>query len=306
MTMVGTLARDYLRMSEVDEKRWLGWMPVLFVLLWSTGFVAAKYGMPYAPPAGFLAWRFVLVLLLLLPLILWLQAPWPQSRAQLIHLAVVGVLMQAGYLGGCFGAINAGMSAGLTALIVGMQPILTALAAAPMLGERVSPRQWGGLVLGLGGTALVVANKIQVTGLTAAAIGFAVLGLVTITAGTIYQKRYAGHFDLRTGAFVQFAAAALVMIPFALAESRPVLWTPTLVASMSWLVVGLSIFTIGVLAILIRRGAATSVASLFYLVPPVTALLGFAMFDEALSGLAMVGMAVSVVGVALVVRPPVR
>ena len=175
-------------------------------------------------------------------------------------------------------------------------------SAAPLLGERVTPRQWLGLALGLGGTLLVVWNKITVTGLSLPAIGLSVLALVSITGGTLYQKRFCGNFDLRTGAVIQFAAALVVMLPFALAESRPVEWTPRFIGALAWLVVVLSIFTIGLLALLIRRGAATKVASFFYLVPPVTAVMGYLMFGETLTGFAMGGMLLAVIGVALVVR----
>lgn len=283
------------------ENPWVAAMPVLFVLLWSTGFVVTKYGLPDAPPASFLTWRFVLVIVVLLPIIMLLRAPWP-ARAQAGHLAVAGVLMQAGYLGGVFGSINLGMSAGVSALIVGLQPVLTAFAAAPLLGERVTRQQWLGLALGLGGTALVVWNKVAVAGLSAPALALSVVALLSITAGTVYQKRFCGNFDLRTGAVIQFAAALVVMSPIALLESRPVVWSAHFIAALAWLVVVLSIFTIGLLAILIRRGAATKVASFFYLVPPVTAVMGFVLFGETLTGFAMLGMLFAVVGVALVVR----
>jgi drug/metabolite transporter (DMT)-like permease len=281
---------------------WLRAMPAVFVFFWSTGFVAAKYGMPYAPPGRFLAWRFALVIVLLGVIVAIMRAPWPATRAQALHLAVAGVLVQAAYLGGVFYAIDRGMSAGLAALLVGLQPVLTAIGAAVLLDERASARQWLGLALGLGGAALVLWNKISVTGLSGPAIAYAAIGLVGITAGTLYQKRYCGHFDLRTGALIQFVAALACVAPFALVETRPVEWTAELVGAMLWLVVVLSLFTIALLAILIRRGAATKVASLFYLVPPTTALMGFALFGEQLSGLAMLGMALAVVGVALVVR----
>ncbi len=276
-------------------------MPAVFVILWSSGFVGAKFGLPSAPPGTFLLLRFALVVALLLPIIALSRAPWPGTRAQAGHLAVTGILIQAGYLGGVFYSLDQGMSVGLSALICGLQPALTA-AAAPLLGERVTRRQWLGVALGLAGTALVVANKVTVMGLSVGAILFSVLALLSMTTGTLYQKRFAGNFDLRTGAAIQFVAAFVVMLPFALAESRPVVWTADFVGALAWLVVVLSIGAISLLALLIRRGAATKVVSLFYLVPPTTALMAFAMFGERLTGLAIVGMAMSVVGVALVVR----
>jgi drug/metabolite transporter (DMT)-like permease len=220
-----------------------------------------------------------------------------------VHIAIAGVLLHGGYLGGVFTAIHAGMSAGLSALIVGLQPILTALAAAAFLGERVTVRQWLGLALGFGGVALVVAQRLTVGGLSGFSFAMALLALVSITIGTIYQKRFCGAFDLRTGAVIQFVAAGLALAPFALAfEHESVRWTGEFVFALGWLVVVLSIGAISLLTLLIRRGAATKVASLFYLVPPVTASIAFFLFGETLGPLALAGFALAVVGVAVVVR----
>jgi drug/metabolite transporter (DMT)-like permease len=277
-------------------------MPALFVLLWASGFIGAKYGLPAAPPASFLLVRFTLVVAILMPIALLAHARWPAQPAQWGHLAVAGLLVQGGYLGGVFHAIDRGMSAGLSALIVGLQPLLTALLASFMLGERVTRIQWAGLVLGLGGAGLVVEDKISVAGLTWQSLLFAIVALFSMTVGTVYQKRYCGMFDLRTGAIIQFIAAGLLMLPFAMMETRPVVWSPELIAAMTWLVLALSIVAIGLLALLVRRGAATKVASLFYLVPPCTALFAFAVFRERLSAPAVLGMALAVIGVAMVVR----
>jgi drug/metabolite transporter (DMT)-like permease len=278
-------------------------MPATFVFLWATGFVGAKYGLPYAQPATFLVYRFILVVALLLPIALVLRAPWPPSRSQALHIAVAGVLLHGGYLGGVFASIHAGMSAGLSALIVGLQPILTALAAAPLLGERVTARQWLGLALGFVGVALVVAQRLTVGGVSGFSLAMAVLALVSITIGTVYQKRFCGAFDLRSGAVIQFVAAGLALAPFALAfEHEPVRWTVEFVFAMTWLVLVLSIGAISLLTLLIRRGAATKVASLFYLVPPVTATIAYFLFGEKLGPLALAGFVLAVVGVAVVVR----
>jgi drug/metabolite transporter (DMT)-like permease len=278
-------------------------MPGTFVFLWATGFIGAKYGLPYAPPATFLVLRFVFVIALLLPIAFILRAPWPANAGQLFHIAVAGVLLHAGYLAGVFTAIHQGMSAGLAALVVGLQPILTALAGAPLLGERVTVRQWFGLALGFGGVALVVWQRVSLGGLSAFSLGMCLLALVSITIGTVYQKRFCGTFDLRSGGVVQFVAATVVLAPFALAfERTPVRWTGEFIFAMAWLVLVLSIGAISLLALLIRRGAATKVASLFYLVPPVTALLAFFMFDEKLGPLALAGFLLAVLGVSLVVR----
>jgi len=278
-------------------------MPATFVFLWATGFVGAKYGLPYAQPATFHVYRFILVVALLLPIALVLRAPWPPSRSQALHIAVAGVLLHGGYLGGVFASIHAGMSAGLSALIVGLQPILTALAAAPLLGERVTARQWLGLALGFVGVALVVAQRLTVGGLSGFSLAMAALALVSITIGTVYQKRFCGAFDLRSGAVIQFVAAGLALAPFALAfEHEPVRWTVEFVFAMTWLVLVLSIGAISLLTLLIRRGAATKVASLFYLVPPVTATIAYFLFGEKLGPLALAGFVLAVVGVAVVVR----
>ena len=296
-------------MSKADEEvlsgrgRWVRWMPGIFVLLWATGFIGAKYGLPYAEPATFLVLRFAFVVVLLLPIAIVAQARWPPTRAQVLHLAVAGILVHGGYLGGVFSAIHAGMSAGLSALIVGLQPILTAVAAAPLLGERVTARQWLGLALGFVGVALVVADRASLGGLSAYSLAMAVLALFSITIGTVYQKRFCGAFDLRTGAIIQFVAAGLALAPIAIAfEHAPVRWTGEFLFAMAWLVIVLSIGAISLLALLIRRGAATKVASLFYLVPPVTAIIAFLLFGETLDPLALAGFGLAVAGVALVVR----
>jgi drug/metabolite transporter (DMT)-like permease len=277
-------------------------MPALFVLLWSTGFVSAKYGLPYAEPLTFLLLRFVLVVALMLPLALVMRAAWPDSARQWAHVAVAGALMQGGYLSGVFCSIHLGMSAGVSALIVGIQPILTAFASAPLFGERLHARQWSGLFLGFGGVLLVVMGRSALSGITPATLALSLLALVSITAGTLYQKRYCGAVDLRTGSVIQFSAAGLLVLPLALAfETMQVRWTGEFVFALGWLVLVLSIGAISVLYVLIRKGAATKVASFFYLVPPTTALMAYAMFGETLNGMAMLGMALAAIGVALVV-----
>ncbi len=281
---------------------WLQSMPGLFVLLWSTGFVSAKYGLPYAEPLTFLLLRFILVVALMLPLALATHAAWPGNLTQVGHVAVVGVLMQGGYLGGVFCSIHLGMSAGVSALIVGIQPILTAFASAPLFGERLRARQWLGLVLGFGGVLLVVLGRSALSGITPASLALSALALLSITIGTLYQKRYCGAVDLRVGSVIQFCAAGLVLLPLALMfETMQVHWTGEFVFTLAWLVRVLSIGAISLLYVLIRKGAATKVASLFYLVPPCTALMAYAMFGETLSLAAMAGMTIAVIGVALVV-----
>ncbi|MCE3262244.1 MAG: peptide transporter ATP-binding protein [Pseudoduganella sp.] len=278
-------------------------VPLFFVFLWSTGFVVARYGLPYAPPLTFLLLRFVGVLVLLLPIVLLLRAPWPRGRVG--HVAVAGLLLQAGYLSGVWCAIKLGMPAGLSALIVGMQPILTALAA-PLIGERVRARQWLGLGFGLGGVALVVYAKITLVGLGWQAIALAVFALLSITAGTLYQKRFCPQFDLRTGTVIQFAASLLVVLPFALLleDMGAVQWTPQFFAAWAWSVFALSIGAIFLLFELLRRSDATQVTSLLYLTPPTTALMAWAMFGEVLNWMGLAGMALAVIGVLFVVKQP--
>jgi drug/metabolite transporter (DMT)-like permease len=284
---------------------WLAPAPLFFVVLWSTGFIAAKFGLPYAPPLSFLIVRCLGAMLVLLPLVLASRAPWPRGR--IVHVAVAGLLLQAGYLGGVWSAIKIGMPAGLSALIVGLQPILTAFAA-PLVGERVTRRQWLGLLLGLGGVGLVVYAKISLNGLSPAAIGFCVLALLSITSGTLYQKRFCPQFDLRTGTLIQFTASALLLLPFAvvLEDFGPSLsnvqWTPQFLGALLWSVLALSIGAIFLLFRLISRNDATRVTSLLYLTPPTTAVMAWLMFGEALSPLGLAGMAVAVMGVAFVVK----
>ncbi len=280
-------------------------MPWLFVLLWSTGFVVARFGLPFAPPLTFLILRFCGVLLVLVPLVLLTRAPWPLGRIR--HIALAGVLVQAGYLSGVWCAIKLGMPAGLSALIVGMQPILTAFAA-PLIGESVRGKQWFGLALGLCGVALVVADKISVAGLSTPSILLCLMALLSITVGTLYQKKHCAHFDLRTGTLIQFVASALVLLPFAiwLEDLSPSLsqvqWTGHFIGALLWSVFALSIGAIFLLFALIRKSAATSVTTLLYLTPPTTALMAWLMFGERFSLIGLAGMLLAVVGVAFVVR----
>jgi drug/metabolite transporter (DMT)-like permease len=283
---------------------WLALMPAFFVLLWSTGFVVAKFGLPYAPPLTFLLLRFAGVSCVLLPLIWLSRAPWPRDWPR---VAFAGVLMQAGYLGGVWCAIKLGMPAGISALIVGMQPVLTAFAA-PLVGESLKPRQWLGLVIGLGGVALVVANKMRLAGLSIESVSLCLMALLSMTSGTLYQKRYCPHFDLRSGTLVQFAASIIVLLPFAVVFEHldwtlaTVEWTPHFVAALLWSILALSMGAIFLLFALIRKDAATKVTSLLYLTPPTTAVMAWLMFGETLSVAGMLGMLLAVVGVAFVVR----
>lgn len=275
--------------------------PFLFVFLWSTGFVGAKFGLPYAEPLSFLLVRYFMVIGLMTLLALATKAPWPTDARRWFHIGVSGVLVHAFYLGGVFVAIKHGLPAGITALLVGMQPLLTAFGAGVFLGEEVTRRQWIGLALGFVGVFLVVSGKFggadSETPLLAMIIP-AVVALLAITAGTLYQKRFCPSFDLRTGSVVQFLpTAAITTVAVVLFEDFHIEWAPQFVFALGWLVLVLSLGAISLLNLLIRAGSAVNVASLFYLTPPTTALIAWAAFGETLTGAALIGMGLAVGGV---------
>ena len=276
-------------------------MPTLFVVLWSTGFIGAKLGAPDAEPLTFLTIRFALAGAIFLVVVLAWRAPWPASWREAGHIAVAGVLIHAVYLGGVFAAIDLGVEAGVTALIVGIQPLLVGLAAGPLLGERVTGRQWLGLLLGLTGVILVVWRKLSLGLGTPEGMALAGLGLIALTAATLYQKRFCAEMPLRSGNAIQFAAATLATGAGALLfEDLQVTWSGEFIFALAWLVIVLSLGTFTLLFVLIRRGAAAKVASLFFLVPPCTALIAWGLFGERFGALGLCGMALAVLGVALV------
>lgn len=274
--------------------------PALFVVLWSTGFIAAKFGLPYAPPLTFLLYRFALVAALMAIVVAVTRAPWPARRGDYANVAIAAWLVHGVYLGGVFVAMSRGMAAGTAAMLVGLQPVVTVFLARAWLDERIVPRQWLGLLLGVAGVWLVVRQKVRIDSdvIALIAIGAALAG---ISVGTLWQKRHASHIDLRTGAVIQFASCALVYLPLVLLfeTSGRVQWTGEFVFAMSWSVLVLSVGAISLLYWLLRHGAAAGVASLFFLVPPVTALMAWLLFDERLDALAFAGMAVIAVAVAL-------
>ncbi len=285
-------------------------MPWVFVLIWSTGFVVARFGMPHAPPMSFLALRYALSLLCFVGWISVAGVEWPRGREQWFHLAVVGMLIHAAYLGGVWSAVKAGIGAGTVALLVGLQPVLTAiwtaLTASAANQSRVSKRQWLGLSLGLLGLVLVVWPKLgggEVTPWNLALAAFALLG---ITVGTLYQKRFVAPCDVRSASAVQLLAAFVVTLPLALLETEPIVWHPHMIGAMVWSVLGLTLGGSSLLYMLLQRGAATRVTSLMYLVPPCTALMAWALFAESFTPQMLLGMFFTVTGVALVVRAPVR
>ncbi|MEJ6630897.1 MAG: DMT family transporter [Burkholderiaceae bacterium] len=277
-------------------------MPWVFVLIWSTGFIVARLAMPHASPMTFLCWRYAFSVACFF---VWVKAAglrFPNTLSACGHLAVTGVLMHAGYLGGVWAAVHFGMGAGLSALVVGLQPVLTGIWLS-YAGDRVSGRQWLGLALGLLGLLMVVANKLTHVGeVSPLTLALVTVGLLSITVGTLYQKRYVKPCDVRTASTVQLMAAFLVTIPFAWLEDSPLVWVPDLVIAMTWSVLALTLGASSLLYLLIQRGAAAAVSSLMYLVPPCTALVAWFLFDEALTFMTVLGMAVTVTGVALV-RP---
>ncbi len=288
--------------SSPAHRLWVHTVPALFVFLWATGFIGAKFGLPYAEPMTFLALRMGLAALLLLAFALVTRAPWPPSPIAALHVTVAGLLVHGGYLGGVFEAIRHGMPSGMVSLIVGMQPVLTSVAAILVLKERLSLRQWMGLALGLVGLALVLGNRVSFSDLTWQSGAMALFALVSISLGTVYQKRFFAGVDLRTGGVLQYLASGLCYAGLACAfETREVTWSPDFILALGWSVVALSLGAVALLYRLIRDGEASRVSSLLYLVPPVTALIAFACFDETLTWPAMGGMAVVALGVALVV-----
>lgn len=281
---------------------WIRTMPAVFVLVWSTGFIVARFGMPNAPPMTFLAMRYALSIACFVPWIVLARVRWPQGRMAFMHLAITGLLIQAGYLGGVWAAVKAGMGAGLIALIVGLQPLLTALWVSGRGGHVTRP-QWIGLALGLGGLVLVVAHKLE-AGHEASpgSLALGILALASITCGTLYQKRHVAPCDVRTAGVVQLGAAWLLTLPLALLEPEAVHWNAEMIGALAWSVLVLTLGGSSLFYLLIQRGAATAVTALMYLVPPCTALMAWLLFGEHITVSTVVGTAMTAAGVALLVR----
>jgi len=289
---------------------WVKHMPAVFVLIWSTGFIVARFGMPNSPPFSFLWFRYLFSITCFLAWIQWARVKWPQDKREWLHLSVTGVLMHAGYLGGVWAAVKAGMGSGLSALIVGLQPALTAIWLSTHGGaanNAVSRRQWMGLLLGFCGLLLVVWRKLTqgsaLDHVTAVNLSFAVMALFAITLGTLYQKSFVKPCDVRTANTVQLMAAMLVTTPLALLETEPMQWNHELMGAMAWSVLGLTLGGSSLLYLLIQKGAAASVSSLMYLVPPCTAMMAWVLFDEPITVVTLMGIALTAWGVSWVVRP---
>ena len=276
----------------------------IFILIWSSGFIVSRFGMPFSEPMTFLFLRFSGVCVLMLPIILWKKIPWP-SPQQILYIAVAGSLLQFGYLAGVWISVRAGMPAGLSALIVGLQPILTALFAY-FIAEKINSRQWLGLFLGLIGVVLVLSAKLNTHGVTISNILWNVFALISITAGTIYQKKNCPSFDLRIGSFIQFMTSAFISGLAAIAfETRVVQWSNEMIGALVWSIFFISIGAISLLFVLIRRGNATKVSSIMYLTPPTTAVLAWIFFKEPLTPIIVIGTIVTSLGVLLVNQSPV-
>lgn len=281
--------------------------PGLFVLIWSTGWISARFAAPYADPLTFLSVRYALAGALLTVLCVASGAVWPRGKAA-AHAALSGVLLHAIYLGGVWWAISKGLPAGISGLIAAVQPILTAFLAPRLAGETIPLRHWLGIVLGFGGILMVLGPKLA--GLSGAALssqlvplGINVVAMISVTLGTFYQKRFIAAGDLRAVTVLQYAGALAITLPIAwLTEPMRIAWNLSMVLNMAWAVLALSIGAIGLLLMLIRQGAVSRAAALIYLVPPTVALEAFLLFGETLNGLQMVGMAVTAFGVALAVR----
>ena len=280
---------------------WIAAMPVAFVFLWSTGFIGAKYGIPYAEPFTFLGIRFTVIIGLMPLICLVTKAPWPKSVKATIHIVIAGTLVNRVYLGGVFSSVKVGFPVGISALVTGSQPILTAILARHVLGETVTKRQWVGIFIGFIGVALVVSSKVAGAQSNLIGLGLSIIALLGIATGMLYQKKYCNNMNLRSGSVIQFSSSLIIALPLAfLFETMVIQWTVQFISSILWLVIVLSVGAITLLSMLIRQGAASKVASLFYLVPPATALMPFFIFDEVLGPIEFVGMAAVVGGVALV------
>lgn len=282
---------------------WKAIVSALFIFFWASGFIAAKFGLPYAEPFTFLTVRFIVALLILVPLALLWRATWPRSPRTIGHVMVAGLMVGTAYLIGVFYGVYLGISTGVIALIVGLQPLITGALAAPVLGEHVSGKQWIGLALGFAGLGLVVAEKVNFASGEAWGAAFGVLALIGITLGTLYQKKFCGDVDIRASVTIQNAVSLVVIAPLAFTfETMEVQWTGEFYFALLWSAIGLSVIAIALYYLLVRRGAAAEVSSLIYLSPPTTALMGWMMFNETFAPLALAGMAIAVGGVALANR----
>ena len=282
-------------------------LPLFFVLIWSTGFIAARLVAPHTEPLTFLLYRYLLTIAAFIAIATAVGAPWPRGARAWANALLAGVLLQGIYLGGVFWAVRHGLPAGVAALVVGLQPLLTAVLAFPLLGETVGARKWLGIALGFGGALLVLEPRlaVDIQDIAVGPLVAVVASMLAITLGTIWQKRTGATADIRTNAAVQFIGAAIVTLPVALVTETgrfDMVWQNWV--GLLWSSLGLSVGAISLLMFLIRRGSVASVASLFYLVPPVVAVFAYLLFGETLGALQIAGMLIAVAGVAIASRNP--
>jgi drug/metabolite transporter (DMT)-like permease len=294
-----------IRSTLISSKVLVAGVPTIFVLIWSTGFVGAKMGLPYAEPFTFLAIRMTIAALLTGIAAIAFRVPFPKSISNWTWIAVVGLLLHGIYLGGIFFSISRGMPAAICALIVGMQPIITAILVGPLLGESISKRQWLGLTVGISGIGIVLVPGAATANIDLISVAVSTLSLMGISLGTILQKRFIPQSDFRSVGTIQFTVASIFFIFLAYTfETRIIQWSNEFIFALSWLVLALSLGAISLMFMLIRVGAAASFASLFYLVPPVTALFAWWLFDEQLTAIALLGIGLTGLGVWLVIKQP--
>ncbi len=272
-----------------------------FVSVWGSGFLATKFGLQHAAPFTFLTLRFAFGILCLIPIVLIYKPHWPANRSEYRHIIIAGLLMHAVHLGGSHYTQYLGMSAGITAVLLSIQPLLTALIAGRWLGERLSPRQWLGVAIGLAGVTLIVWHKIDVREATLGALIAVSISLAGVTAGTLYQRAFCPAVDLRAAALLQFVSTIIVLAPLAwIVEGFVVRWSWTLAGAIVFLVIGASILAVNALHILMRRGHATKVTSLIYLTPIFAVALELALFGVVPTGVSLAGIAITCLGVAMV------
>ncbi|MEX0582662.1 MAG: DMT family transporter [Sneathiella sp.] len=287
--------------APLHETMYLKAMPFVFVFLWSTGFIGAKLGLPYIEPMNFLAVRFGISFLLMIPVVLFTRTHWPERGLDYFHISVSGLLMHGGYLGFVFLSISYGTPAGISALIVGIQPLIVAALAGFLLQESVSFQKWIGLLLGLAGVFLVVLNKLSIGEGTYFAMSLSFIALVSISAATLYQKKFCSNMNIKSGNLIQFAVAGTYFFLTSLIfETGGIVWSGELIFALLWLSIVLSLGAMTLLYLLLRSGAAANVSSLFYLTPPCTAVVAYFLFGEQLGIISLIGMAIAVIGVALV------
>lgn len=281
-----------------DQPAWLTFAPGIFLVMWSTGYVGAKFGLGYIEPMTFLALRFACVVTIMAVLFAIIRPPLPKSRAEWAHLAIVGFLLQAMYFGMCYMSFNAGLSVGTLALILAMQPIIVGLVAPRWNGETVGWRRWAGLALGLAGAVIVITARSEIAAPSAIGFVFAALALIGITGGALWEKRFGVSHHPVTANLVGFSAGLIGVTPFMIAfETMEIVWTWQLIASLSYLIVASSLIAVGLLLAMIRAGEVSKVSALFFLVPPMAAAVAWVVLGEVMPPLAWLGMVVAGLGV---------